>query len=150
MTKQCAYIFDLDMTLCDCSHRLHFITGEKKDWDSFYGALEDDDPIYDVVGLALTIVVHTGHEIILITGRPERTRTATVKWLDEHTGLLPCKLYMRPDGDHRPDYELKRDIYEREIKDKYDVDGVFEDRQQVVDMWRALGLTCYQVAKGDY
>lgn len=148
--KQIAYIFDIDGTLADCSHRLHFINGEKKYWDSFYVALKDDKSICDIVGLALIIAVHTGHAIILITGRPERTRQATIKWLDEYTGLWPCKLYMRPDGDHRPDYELKRDIYEREIKDKYDVAGVFEDRQQVVDMWRALGLTCYQVAKGDY
>lgn len=57
---------------------------------------------------------------------------------------------MRPDGDHRPDYVIKREIYEREIKDKYDVIGVFEDRQRCVDMWRALGLTCFQVAPGDY
>lgn len=148
--KQPAYIFDIDGTLSNPGHRLRFITGYKKDWDSFYGELEHDEPICDVVGLALTIAVHTGHAIILITGRPERTRQATIKWLDEHTGLWPCKLYMRPDGDRRPDYELKHDIYEREIKDKYDVAGVFEDRQQVVDMWRSLGLTCFQVANGNH
>lgn len=28
--------------------------------------------------------------------------------------------------------------------------GVFEDRKQCVDMWRSLGLTCYQVADGNY
>ena len=57
---------------------------------------------------------------------------------------------MREDTDHRPDWQVKREIYEREIKDKYNVIGVFEDRQQCVDMWRSLGLTCFQVAKGDY
>lgn len=148
--KPKAYIFDIDGTLADCSHRLHFITGEKKDWDSFYGELEHDKSICDVVGLALLICINTVHQIILITGRPERTRQATIKWLCNNTHLRPCKLYMRPDGDRRPDYKLKREIYEREIKDKYDVAGVFEDRKQVVDMWREIGLTCFQVSKGDY
>ena len=41
-------------------------------------------------------------------------------------------------------------INEQEIKDKYDVIGVFEDRDSCVKMWRALGLTCFQVADGSY
>lgn len=32
------YIFDLDGTVADLTHRLHFITGETKDWDGFHGA----------------------------------------------------------------------------------------------------------------
>ena len=27
---------------------------------------------------------------------------------------------------------------------------VFDDRNQVVDMWRKSGLTCFQVADGDF
>ena len=62
----------------------------------------------------------------------------------------PSDLYMRKDGDYRPDCIVKREIYEQEIKDKYDVVGVFEDRDSCVKMWRALGLTCFQVADGSY
>ena len=28
--------------------------------------------------------------------------------------------------------------------------GVFEDRDRVVKMWRDLGITCFQVAEGDF
>ena len=34
-----------------------------------------------------------------------------------------------------------------EIKDIF---AVFDDRNQVVDMWRQNGLTCFQVADGDF
>jgi len=66
------YIFDIDGTLADVSHRLHYITGETKDWDAFFAA---------------------------------------------------CGALMG---------------------------GVFEDRQQCVDMYRARGLRVFQVAKGDF
>lgn len=59
-------------------------------------------------------------------------------------------LFMRKDGDFRPDWEVKKEIYEKELKDKYEILGVFEDRTQVVQMWRSLGLTCYQVCEGNY
>ena len=36
------------------------------------------------------------------------------------------------------------------IRDRWRVVGVFDDRQQVVRMWRALGLTVFQVAEGDF
>jgi len=31
-----------------------------------------------------------------------------------------------------------------------DIFAVFDDRQQVVDMWRDNGLTVFQVADGDF
>ncbi len=59
-------------------------------------------------------------------------------------------LYMRPEGDTRKDVLIKQEIYEREVKGKYNVLFVLNDRQQVVDSWRALGLTVSQVAPGDF
>lgn len=145
--KPKAYIFDIDGTLADCSHRLHHITGSKKDYDAFYAACTDDDLIINVAELCLNLSINS--RVIYITGRPERIRGETNRWIIKNR--LPCPLvYMRRDGDHRPDYVIKQEIYEREIKDKYDVIGVFEDRQQCVDMWRKLGLTCFQVANGNY
>ena len=56
-------------------------------------------------------------------------------------------LYMRKDGDTRPDYVIKPELVKDFIDDIY---MVFEDRDQVVKMWRDLGITCLQVANGDY
>ena len=57
---------------------------------------------------------------------------------------------MRTIGDHRSDFIIKQEIYEREFKGKYNVLYVLDDRNQTVNMWRALGLTCLQVAAGDF
>jgi len=53
-------------------------------------------------------------------------------------------------GDGRKDAVVKREIFDREIRDNWRIVGVFDDRQQVVRMWRALGLTVFQVAEGDF
>ena len=36
------------------------------------------------------------------------------------------------------------------INGKYNVLGVFDDRDQVVSVWRSLGLTCFQVNWGNF
>ena len=148
--KPKAYIFDIDGTIADCSHRLHFIAGEHKDWDAFYTACKNDRAIPDTVMLLKMLSIFNC-DILFITGRPEYTREQTRQWLlnvvDYNTDP---RIKMRKDGDHRPDYVAKREIYEQEIKDKYDVVGVFEDRDSCVKMWRELGLTCFQVADGSY
>lgn len=59
-------------------------------------------------------------------------------------------LYLRPNGDKRKDYVVKRQIYEESVKDKFNVLFVLEDRDQVVKMWREIGLTCFQVEYGDF
>ena len=153
------YIFDIDGVLADCSHRVHFIQQKPKNWDAFYADMSKDEvikPNRDTLWLlsnALGGLQRRG--IIFVTGRPEAYRKQTMNWLQEKIWLVSGKLsedslFMRKDGDYRPDYAVKKEIYEKEIKDKYEVLGVFEDRTQVVDMWRKLGLTCYQVCDGNY
>jgi len=50
----------------------------------------------------------------------------------------------------RKDVIIKQEIYEEHIKDKYDVLFVMDDRNQVVEFWRSIGLTCFQVAEGNF
>ncbi len=144
------YIFDIDGTLADCSHRLHFIEQEKPDWESFYKDCVNDKPIAPTVEI-LRALQEYGATIIYITGRPCKYIDETIQWLKKYTkGPVSSLLYSRTDGDHRPDYIVKKEIYEENIKPYHHIDGVFEDRKQCVDMWRSLGLTCYQVADGNY
>ena len=144
-----AYLFDIDGTLADCSHRLHHITGENKDWDAFYKDCANDNPIEPVLEMLLDLE-SAGATVYYVTGRPVKYMAETIKWLETYTGGRVKALWMRPNGDHRPDYVVKKELYETEIKPYADIDGVFEDRKQCVDMWRSLGLTCYQVADGNY
>ena len=60
-------------------------------------------------------------------------------------------LLMRKDGDNRPDQIVKRELYERHVQGLYEIEGVLDDRDRVVAMWRNdLGLTCLQVAPGAF
>jgi len=59
-------------------------------------------------------------------------------------------LFMRATGDQRRDHIVKEEIFDREIRGRYHVVGVFDDRAQVVRMWRSLGPTVFQVAEGNF
>jgi hypothetical protein len=63
---------------------------------------------------------------------------------------FPYRLIMRATGDMRKDSIIKQELLEREIVPNSFVDFVLDDRNQVVDMWRSLGLTCLQVDYGDF
>ncbi|MGI5244931.1 AAA family ATPase [Dactylosporangium sp. CA-139066] len=91
-----------------------------------------------------------GHEIVFCSGRSDDCREATQEWLAEHVGVPYRGLFMRVTGDQRRDSVVKAEIFEKEIRSRYHVVGVFDDRQQVVRMWRSLGLTVFQVAEGDF
>jgi len=150
------YIFDIDGTLADITHRLHFVKGkhlnggtDKPAYEAFHDALVHDEPIWPVIDTLRRLWAFGNTEIILITGRMENWRKETENWLHNH-GVPFNELFMRPNGDHRPDWQIKREVYYNHVKYYYSVLGIFEDRTRVVNMWRDLDLPCYQVAKGDY
>ena len=87
--------------------------------------------------------------ILITTGRQEKDRVMTERWLEDN-GVPYDKMFMRATDDQRQDAIAKQEIYETEIEGKYNVLFVLDDRQQVVDMWRRLGLQCFQVAEGAY
>ena len=87
------YIFDIDGTLADLTHRLHFIRDGKKDWNSFKHFCFADKPIPHMVELCRNLywAARAGEshqqydgprwEIVLMSGRNECQRAATVEWL---------------------------------------------------------------------
>jgi hypothetical protein len=148
-------ICDIDGTIADCTHRLHHITGETKDWDAFYNACAGDAPIHKVIDI-LEALIGSDHEVsvVFISGRRESCRKATAAWLDRVSdvlGSIEYWIHLRADGDRRPDHIVKRELFEA-LPDEMraDVMCVLEDRSAVVEMWRSIGLTCLQVAKGDF
>jgi predicted kinase len=109
---------------------------------------------YDLPNPAVITAVRAmhaaGNAIIFCSGRDAVCRPETEAWLDLYAGVPYEALFMRPEGDGRKDAVVKREIFDREIRDNWRIIGVFDDRQQVVRMWRALGLTVFQVAEGDF
>ena len=101
----------------------------------------------DVANL-VTLYSERGN-VILLTGREEKFRDVTGSWLDRK-GIPWDKLFMRPTGDKRNDVIVKREIYEREIAGKFNVEYCLDDRDRIVALWRSLGLTCLQVDYGNF
>lgn len=146
------FIFDIDGTLADLSHRLHHIQKEPKDWKGFFADCKEDEPISEVVAVFKALAA-SGHKLYAITGRSSEIGQKTHSWLG-YRGLYPIHIFMRREGDHREDSLVKSELLDRllaeEGLDISSIAGVFEDRQQVVDMYRARGLRVFQVAPGNF
>lgn len=91
-------------------------------------------------------------QIIFLSGRQDtkQCREDTEKWLKDNLGLSEVTLIMRSECDFRPDDVVKKELYQKYIKDRYNVVCVFDDRDKVVRMWRNLGLLCCQVYYGNF
>lgn len=99
---------------------------------------------------AAQAMASAGYPIMFVSGRDETARIDTIEWLAREVAVPYLALHMRAKGDGRSDAEVKREIFDREIRDHYTVVGVFDDREQVVRMWRSLGLTVFQVDEGKF
>lgn len=110
---------------------------------------EEDAPNEAVVTLIRYWMASAeGWRILLVSGRDGRCRPQTERWLNANISY--DHLWMRAEGDMRDDRIVKREIYEREIKGLFNVRLVLDDRNKVVDLWRSLGLTCWQVNEGNF
>lgn len=142
------YIFDIDGTIADQSHRFHHIEKAPKDWRSYFAACGDDAPIMHVIELARDLF-SAGAAILYVSGRSDECRAETQAWLTRHR-LPPGKLYMRKAGDHRNDDILKAELLAGIRSEGYEPRMAFDDRNRVVESWRANGVPCAQVAEGDF
>lgn len=141
-------VFDVDGTLADLTHRLHYVDGPHKDYDAFFDPEEiaKDGVIWPVAELLMLVALTTAsdHKVVFCSGRPEKTRAATVKWFKDNLGFDPMHLYMRPDDDTRPDHVVKNQLLDGMREDGFEPFLVIDDRQTVVDMWRDEGLYVLQ------
>ena len=148
-------IFDLDGTLADITSRRSLSTkpNGKINWDVFFDPMniDLDEPNTPVIKMA-QMLKSQGFMIVIFSGRSKATKDVTNKWLDKHD--VPCDvLKMRPtsnDWHFMADNKLKQHWLDDLFPDKDDIFAVFDDRNQVVDMWRKNGLTVFQVADGDF
>lgn len=134
-----AVIVDIDGTLAlNTGGRSHY------DWDRV-GEDTSNEPVLDLVRFLQWEDMH----VIFFSGRDRVCYNDTKAWL-KNRGLLVDQLHMRPEGDMRPDYVVKYEMYNEHIRGKYSVWFVLDDRNSVVSLFREIGLTVLQVADGDF
>ena len=143
------YIFDIDGTVADLTHRLHFIQKDSPDWEGFHDLVREDSPIEPVIKTCASLAVT--NDIWFFTGRMERTRSDTTRWLMRNVLNTNIVLEMRPNGDFRSDVDIKQEMLDNMLTiDRDRLVAVFDDRERIVKMWRENGIQCYQVKDGDY
>lgn len=149
MTPEPVYLCDIDGTIANIEHRLHHIKSASPNWRAFFAACVDDLPIEEVIELLRSL--SESAEIIMVTGRSDEIEEPTLQWLRDYSVPF-LSVYMRKAGDHRQDSVVKAELLDEILADwdEKTIVGVFEDRQQVVDMYRARGLRVYQVAAGKF
>jgi hypothetical protein len=151
------YIFDLDGTLALIEHRRHMIDSDlgNHDWTGFYAACVDDAPNAPVIRV-MEMLLQTNAEVWIFSGRSDEVRTQTIAWLAAHTRftadeLAGPMLTMRAARDYTPDDTLKKSWLDAMLpQDRARLQCTFDDRDRVVKMWRAAGVSCFQVAAGDF
>jgi len=166
-------ICDIDGTIAEISHRLHFVkktcadcghlldgqncvaggVHDKKDWKSFFAEMMDDDVRTDIRDMILDYK-EKGYSIIFVSGRPDNYRDETKYWLT-YTAFKDIKfvegedyatILMRRAGDRRSDNETKKDILETYFN-KNDIELVIDDRPRVIKMWREQNLKVMDVGQ---
>ena len=132
--------------ICDLDGTLSLLNGR----DPYNAATCDNDLLNEPVAATLKMAKQRGYQVILLSGREDKFREPTVRFLDKHQ-IGYDLLLMRTSNDFRKDNIIKRELFEGEIQGKYFVEFLLDDRNQVVDMWRKdLHLPCFQVNYGDF
>ena len=168
------YVFDLDGTLADLTHRLHYIrkpvcryckglpikfengstaeclhcSGNFKDlnWKKDWNGFFDAVDKDKPIKWVMDLLdnVRGRGEVLILSGRSQATENKTREWLRKHD-ILYDYLVMRPTNNHKPDYIIKRYMLEDFLRDKaFQVQFIVDDRQSVVDMWRKIGYNVLQ------
>ena len=156
MTKD-TYIFDLDGTIAniDARRKLSTKPNGKMDFKQFFDPknIELDLP-NDSVIKTLQQLNFTTHKIVIFSGRSKATKDATAQWLKKYNVPYDV-LKMRPTSHpfaYMKDDQLKKHWLDTIFPDdqKNRIIAAFDDRDQVVKVWRANNVACYQVDYGDF
>jgi len=134
-----AWLVDIDGTLA------HIPVGGRSPYD---GSRVHEDILDRAVARLVNTLGDTNH-ILVMTGRDEEYRTVTEKWLLDNN-VRYDELHMRPLGDRRKDHVVKLELFNEHVRNRYAAQGVIDDRDRVVQMWRDNGIKCFQAQPGNF
>ena len=128
---------DIDGTIANNDHRQHFLE-VKKDWDGFFSELINDEPIFPIINKVIE-EYNAGKEIVFLTGRPEKYRNVTTKWLKRYFDF-EIKLLMRKKNDRRDKLIIKEELLEEQFR--YDeIKLIIDNDKELIKMWKGKKLS---------
>ncbi|KKN23559.1 hypothetical protein LCGC14_0903740 [marine sediment metagenome] len=146
MSKTPIIICDIDGTIAKRKNR------EPYEYDK----IETDTPIKPVIDCVKALSICNAAKVYFVSGREgtPSCKAQTIYWINKHFDWekpYNYELFMRKVKDYRKDSIVKREIYDEVIAGNFNVIMVFDDRDQMVNMWRKdLGLICLQTNYGDF
>lgn len=108
-----------------------------------------NDTVDNSVRHAVKDIHAAGVRVVIMSGRDAVCHDDTVAWLKDHD--IPFdEIHMRVQNDNRADYIVKDELVRTHIEGKFHIRYCLDDRQQVVDHYRKIGLKVFQVQPGDF
>ena len=136
MSEKKIVICDIDGTIANNDHRQHFLEG-KKDWDGFFSELLRDKPMYSIIEKVKNLHFD-GKNIAFITGRPDRYRAETVKWLNLYFEF-EYLLLMRKNNDKRNKLMIKKELFENNFSPS-EIVCCFENDRELIKLWKQIDI----------
>ena len=138
-------IVDIDNTLSINKKRYELATKSDGsiDWNILYdyqNVISDEPnlPMIDIVNH-----LYNDYGIYILTSRPRAILNSTQTWLEMYK-VNYDGLFMRSEENHYiKDVRLKEKMYNDFVKDE--VYCAFDDRQDIIDLWRRLGIPSFKV-----
>lgn len=139
-------IFDIDGTLANGEHRVHYVREKPKNWFKYNSLMHLDTVNEHVVHMYHTLQ-YAGYILYIVSGREDQFRDVTLEWLEKNEIRHYRALYMRKAGDYRSDDIVKEELLLTHF-DKDRILCVFDDRPRVIRMWRKNGLKVFDCGNG--
>lgn len=143
--------FDIDGTLANIEHRLDYIRSKPKNRKAFDAGIPNDKVNEPVARVFLSMAASDfNNDVVLASGRNERSRQSTEDWLEINGLGHYDKLYMRKADDYRADNIVKNEIIDEIVADYGKLPDLwFDDRPRVVKAVRARGIFVFDVYQGE-
>lgn len=138
-TKPIAAIIDLDGTLASIGNRSPYSAWNCDIVDSL------NEPVANVVKLHY----NAGYKIIFCSGRMEKDRAPTVRFIEKHLPKMEYQLFLRKDGDQRQDAIIKEEIFNEHIKNKFWIKFAIDDRISICRLWFNMGIKLFRYGDPD-
>lgn len=129
-------IVDIDGTVADLTHRLHYLEEKPKNYDAFYDEVDKDLPINQVIDIVRDL--SEKYFIVITSGRTNKTCDKTINWLSRN-GVPYDALLMKQWYFIQTDIEAKTSIYNKCLKGKNIIMSI-DDRPSIVALWRSFWI----------
>lgn len=143
------FVIDIDGTLADLSQRVHLIDHpepSEADWDAFFEPrlVSQDKPIEEAQRALDHLIENMApdDDMIFLSGRPERLRSTTTKWLKDHFDIQVTsdELFLKPDNSREQSHKFKKDVILDNLFDQEDL-VIIDDESRNLESLSEYGIT---------